>query len=104
MKARDIIVIGTSAGGITALKTLLKQFPLDLPATAFIVQHMSSSHLENTLRDAWRSGVENVTLLKAINNQQPAETADQLTLDLRKAEERVRRIQQVLNLGAKVIS
>lgn len=44
MKARDIIVIGTSAGGLSALKKLLCQLPPDLPATVFIVQHMSSPH------------------------------------------------------------
>ena len=47
MKARDIIVIGTSAGGLSALKKLLCQLPPDLPATLFIVQHMSSAHPSN---------------------------------------------------------
>lgn len=44
MKAHDIIVIGTSAGGFSALKKLLRQLPPDLPATIFIVQHLSSGH------------------------------------------------------------
>ena len=44
MKARDIIVIGTSAGGLSALTKLLRQLPPDLPATIFVVQHMSSAH------------------------------------------------------------
>lgn len=44
MKARDIIVIGTSAGGFTALKNLLSQLPPDLPATIFIVRHISPGH------------------------------------------------------------
>lgn len=44
MKARDIIVIGTSAGGLSALKKLVRQLPPDLPATVFIVQHMSPAH------------------------------------------------------------
>lgn len=44
MKARDIIVIGTSAGGVSALRTLVRQLPPDLPATIFIVQHISSGH------------------------------------------------------------
>jgi len=47
MKARDIIVIGTSAGGLSALKTLLLQLPPDLPATIFIVQHMSPVQRSN---------------------------------------------------------
>ncbi|WP_210465883.1 chemotaxis protein CheB [Rufibacter roseolus] len=37
----DIIVIGTSAGGMNALCALLEQLPTDLPASVFIVQHLS---------------------------------------------------------------
>ena len=44
MKARDIIVVGTSAGGLSALKNLVRELPPDLPATVFIVQHLSPSH------------------------------------------------------------
>jgi two-component system chemotaxis response regulator CheB len=47
MNARDIIVIGTSAGGFSALRSLLHQLPPDLPATIVIVQHMSSLHSSN---------------------------------------------------------
>ena len=47
MKARDIIVIGTSAGGLSALKRLLCQLPPDLPATIFVVQHLSPTHYSN---------------------------------------------------------
>jgi two-component system, chemotaxis family, protein-glutamate methylesterase/glutaminase len=36
-----IIVIGTSAGGMQALTKLLAQMPEDLPASVFIVQHLS---------------------------------------------------------------
>lgn len=75
MKARDVIVIGTSAGGFTALKTLLRQLPPDLPASVFIVQHISD--------DA------------------PPELIEQLKPDVRKAAERVRLIQQVLNHPAR---
>lgn len=39
---RDMIVIGASAGGIEALKTLLAQVPATLPATIFIVVHLSA--------------------------------------------------------------
>jgi two-component system chemotaxis response regulator CheB len=35
-----IIVVGASAGGLTALKTLCAGFPADLPATVVIVQHI----------------------------------------------------------------
>jgi two-component system, chemotaxis family, protein-glutamate methylesterase/glutaminase len=38
---RDIIVIGASAGGIEALKVLVKGLPPDLPAALFIVQHLA---------------------------------------------------------------
>lgn len=40
-KGRDIIVIGTSAGGLEALDELIGQLPTDLPASIFIVQHMA---------------------------------------------------------------
>jgi two-component system chemotaxis response regulator CheB len=42
---RDIIVIGTSAGGLEALDALVGQLPTDLAAAIFVVQHMSP---ENT--------------------------------------------------------
>lgn len=41
MPSRNIIVIGTSAGGLEALDNLLGQLPADLPASIFIVQHMA---------------------------------------------------------------
>jgi two-component system chemotaxis response regulator CheB len=44
-KGHDIVVIGTSAGGLEALDTLIGQLPTDLPASIFIVQHMAP---ENT--------------------------------------------------------
>ncbi|MFC6999037.1 chemotaxis protein CheB [Rufibacter roseus] len=37
----DIIVIGTSAGGMAVLCDLLEKLPGDLPASIFIVQHLS---------------------------------------------------------------
>jgi two-component system, chemotaxis family, protein-glutamate methylesterase/glutaminase len=37
---RNIIVIGTSAGGLEALDTLVAQLPPDLVVSIFIVQHM----------------------------------------------------------------
>jgi two-component system, chemotaxis family, protein-glutamate methylesterase/glutaminase len=39
--SRHIIVIGTSAGGLEVLDALIGQLPTDLPATIFIVQHLS---------------------------------------------------------------
>lgn len=40
MNGRDIIVIGTSAGGLAALRELVRELPRDLPAAVFIVQHV----------------------------------------------------------------
>lgn len=40
-KGRHIIVIGTSAGGLEVLDALIGQLPTDLPASIFIVQHLS---------------------------------------------------------------
>jgi two-component system chemotaxis response regulator CheB len=37
----NIVVIGTSAGGLEALDKLIGQLPTDLPAALFIVQHMA---------------------------------------------------------------
>jgi two-component system chemotaxis response regulator CheB len=41
---RSIIVIGTSAGGISALQEVLGGLPDNLPATIAIVMHRSASH------------------------------------------------------------
>jgi two-component system chemotaxis response regulator CheB len=40
-KGRDIVVIGTSAGGLEVLDRLIGQLPTDLPAAIFITQHMA---------------------------------------------------------------
>jgi two-component system chemotaxis response regulator CheB len=40
-KRRNIIVIGTSAGGLQTLDELIGQLPTDLAASMFIVQHMA---------------------------------------------------------------
>ena len=41
MARRDIVVIGTSAGGVRALQTLVRRLPEDLPAALFVVLHTS---------------------------------------------------------------
>jgi len=41
MDPKNIIVVGASAGGFEALKTLVKALPSELPASIFIVWHMS---------------------------------------------------------------
>ncbi len=40
MPGHDIIVIGASAGGVEALKQLVKDLPGDLPAALFVVLHV----------------------------------------------------------------
>jgi two-component system chemotaxis response regulator CheB len=40
-RRRNIIVIGTSEGGLEALDRLVGQLPTDLPAAVFIVQHLA---------------------------------------------------------------
>src|SRR4051794_30620531 len=41
MPGHDIIVIGASAGGVEALTQLVRTLPADLPASVFIVLHIS---------------------------------------------------------------
>src|SRR5437660_11143164 len=40
MQGHDIIVLGASVGGVEALSNLVAQFPEDIPATIFVVQHI----------------------------------------------------------------
>ena len=42
-RARDIIVLGASAGGIRAVMEILAKFPADLPATVGVVIHRGAS-------------------------------------------------------------
>lgn len=43
MPTKDIVVIGTSAGGVEALQRLSAALPADFPAAIFITQHLSPS-------------------------------------------------------------
>lgn len=43
MPAKDIIVIGSSAGGVDALQRLCAGLPADFPGSIFIAQHLSAS-------------------------------------------------------------
>ncbi|CAG5074797.1 Protein-glutamate methylesterase/protein-glutamine glutaminase [Dyadobacter sp. CECT 9623] len=45
MQSRDIVVIGSSAGGVHALKEIVKSFDKDLSASIFIVQHLAADHV-----------------------------------------------------------
>jgi two-component system chemotaxis response regulator CheB len=41
VQAKDVIVIGTSAGGVEALQTIVRDLPADLPASVFAVMHVA---------------------------------------------------------------
>jgi two-component system chemotaxis response regulator CheB len=54
---RDILAIGTSAGGLEALRFLASEFPRDFPASVLVVIHLSSqfrSTLDEILTQAGR--------------------------------------------------
>ncbi len=38
---RDIVCMGASAGGVSALNQVLAQLPADFPAAVFVVQHQA---------------------------------------------------------------
>ena len=44
-QTHDIVVIGSSAGGVLALKELVKSLNKDLAASIFIVQHLAADHI-----------------------------------------------------------
>ncbi|TMJ33718.1 MAG: chemotaxis protein CheB [Alphaproteobacteria bacterium] len=57
MANRDILAIGTSAGGVDALRHLAREFPADLPASVLVVIHLSNqfpSALDAILTQAGR--------------------------------------------------
>lgn len=44
MAHRDIVAIGTSAGGVAALRYLAENLPLEFPASVLVTIHLSSQH------------------------------------------------------------
>src|SRR5947207_5228639 len=51
MATRDILAIGTSAGGFEAMRFLARKFPQDFPASVLVVIHLSSQ---------FRSGLDDI--------------------------------------------
>src|SRR4051812_677902 len=56
LPGHDIIVIGASAGGVEALRSLVAGLPADLPASLFVVQHVPASHRSQLPAILGRSG------------------------------------------------
>jgi two-component system chemotaxis response regulator CheB len=55
MDTRDLVLVGTSAGGVDALPRMAAQLPADFPATILVVQHLapaSSGHLVEIVQRA----------------------------------------------------
>ncbi len=71
MTTRDIIVIGTSQGGLTALRELVRELPRDLPAAVLIVQHidpLTPSVLPSLLQQSGQLEVTHATEGEEIRN------------------------------------
>jgi two-component system, chemotaxis family, protein-glutamate methylesterase/glutaminase len=56
MDGRDIIVIGASAGGVTALETLAAGLPADLPAAVMVALHLAPGQSSTLPRILDRAG------------------------------------------------
>jgi two-component system, chemotaxis family, protein-glutamate methylesterase/glutaminase len=56
MQGHDVIVIGASVGGVETLSNLVAQFPEDLPATIFVVQHIIPTARGNLAQVLDRAG------------------------------------------------
>lgn len=56
MANRDIVAIGASAGGLSALKRVIAGFPADLEAAVLVVQHLKSDHHSELARILDRAG------------------------------------------------
>lgn len=47
--AHDIVVVGASAGGVEALRTIVRQLPRDLPAALLIAVHLAPTDRDSVL-------------------------------------------------------
>jgi two-component system chemotaxis response regulator CheB len=61
MSRKDIIVVGSSAGGVDALQRLCSALPADFPAAIFVAQHLSPS-----ARSVLPQLLDRVSLLRAL--------------------------------------
>jgi two-component system chemotaxis response regulator CheB len=68
----DIIVIGASVGGVEALSNLVAQFPEDLPATIFVVQHILATAKSRMAQILDRAGPLAATLAQDGECLEPA--------------------------------
>ena len=64
MNNHHVITIGTSAGGIQALQTLIGQLPKNFPAAILIVQHLSNEAASNLVAVLGRVSQLNVEFAK----------------------------------------
>jgi two-component system chemotaxis response regulator CheB len=64
----QVVVIGTSAGGLNALTKLLSQLREDYPAPVLVVQHISADATGNVLLDALQNNTKLVCKHAATNS------------------------------------
>jgi two-component system chemotaxis response regulator CheB len=67
MPGRDIVVVGTSAGGVEALRTLVGGLPADFPGSLFIVMHTAPDSPGVLAQILDRSGP--LTVSNAVNRE-----------------------------------
>ena len=64
--ARDIVVVGASAGGVEVLKTLVASLPVDYPGALFVVLHIPPSVLTHQVDNEARG-----TVLREVLTEMP---------------------------------
>jgi len=70
-KTGQIVVVGTSAGGMDALSALIRQLPEDFPAPVLAVMHISADATGNALLNALNKSSK-LTCVHAVHGE-PAE-------------------------------